>query len=168
LQVSALMAPPEQMDETDETWMRAALEEARRATAHGDVPVGCVVVGPDGRLLGKGENRREIDEDPTAHAEVIALRDAARARGHWRLDGCTVYATLEPCPMCAGALVNARISRLVFAATDLKAGAVVTLFDVGRTPRLNHRFDVVSGILADEAVAELRGFFAALRANGEK
>ena len=152
----------------DVTWMRAALDEARRAAQHGDVPVGCVVVGPDGAVLGKGENRREIDGDPTAHAEVLALREAARARGHWRLDGCTVFATLEPCPMCAGALVNARISRLVFGALDPKAGAVLTLFDVGSTPRLNHRFEVVSGVLAEEAAQELRAFFARLRAAGEK
>jgi tRNA(adenine34) deaminase len=154
--------------ETLEAWMRAALDEARRAAEHGDVPVGCVIVGPEGTLLGRGENRREMDGDPTAHAEIIALREAARARGHWRLDGCTAFATLEPCPMCAGALVNARISRVVFGATDPKAGAVVTLFDVGRTPKLNHRFDVTSGVLADDAAGQLRAFFAALRAAGEK
>jgi tRNA(adenine34) deaminase len=152
----------------DEFWMREALEEARRAAEHGDVPVGSVIVGPDGKELGRGENRREVDGDPTAHAEVIALRRAAQARGHWRLDACTAYSTLEPCPMCAGALVNARVSRVVFGATDPKAGAVVTLFDVGRTTRLNHRFDVVAGVLAEDAVAQLQGFFAKLRANGEK
>jgi tRNA(adenine34) deaminase len=148
--------------------MRVALDEARRATLHGDVPVGCVIVGEGGEVLGRGENRREIDGDPTAHAELIALREAARVRGHWRLTGCTAFATLEPCPMCAGALVNARITRVVFGATDPKAGAVVTLFDIGQTPQLNHRFEVRGGILADEAAAELRAFFARLRANGEK
>ena len=160
--MSALLLPD------DETWMRVALDEARRASAHGDVPVGCVIVGEAGDLLGRGENRREIDGDPTAHAELIALREAARARGHWRLTGCTAFATLEPCPMCAGALVNARISRVIFGATDPKAGAVITLFDIGQTSRLNHRFEVRGGILADEAVAELRAFFGKLRANGEK
>lgn len=148
--------------------MRVALDEARRAGLHGDVPVGSVVVSEHGEVLGRGENRREIDGDPTAHAELIALREAARARGHWRLTGCTVFATLEPCPMCAGALVNARVSRVVFGATDPKAGAVLTLFDIGQTPRLNHRFEVRGGVLADEAVAELRAFFGKLRANGEK
>jgi tRNA(adenine34) deaminase len=152
----------------DEQWMRVALDEARRAEAHGDVPVGAVVVGPDGAELARGENRREADEDPTAHAEIVAVRAAARARGHWRLDGCTLFATLEPCAMCAGALVNARVSRLVFGATDPKAGSVVTLYDIGQTDRLNHRFLVTSGVLADESAALLQGFFAALRARGEK
>jgi tRNA(adenine34) deaminase len=157
-----------QAREAREVWMRAALDEAQRAAEHGDVPVGCVIVGPDGTLLGRGENRRELDGDPTAHAEIIALREAARARGHWRLDGCTTFVTLEPCPMCAGALVNARVSHVVFGATDPKAGAVLTLFDVGLTPKLNHRFEVVSGVLADEAAQQLRAFFAKLRAAGEK
>lgn len=152
----------------DDAWMRMALEEAARAAAHGDVPVGCVVVGEDGEVLGRGENRREIDGDPTAHAELIALRQAALARGHWRLTGCTAIATLEPCPMCAGALVNARISRVVFGAPDPKAGAVLTLFDIGQTSRLNHRFEVRGGVLAGDSALLLRDFFGRLRANGEK
>src|SRR5262249_52610113 len=122
--------------------MRAALDEARRAVAHGDVPVGAIVVGPDGDELGRGRNRRELDRDPTAHAELVAVRAAAEKRGQWRLDGCTLYATLEPCAMCAGALVNARLSRLVFGASDPKAGAVTSLFEIGRDQRLNHRFAI--------------------------
>jgi tRNA(adenine34) deaminase len=152
----------------DELWMRLALAQARRAEAHGDVPVGAVVVGPDGCELARGENRREADEDPTAHAEIVAIRAAARARGHWRLDGCTLFVTLEPCAMCAGALVSARISRLVFGAKDPKAGSVISLYDIGRTARLNHQFSVTSDLFADESVALLQGFFAALRARGEK
>ncbi len=146
--------------------MRAALDEARRATEHGDVPVGCIVLGPDGRELARGRNLREHDGDPTAHAEIVAIRAAARARGLWRLDGCTLFVTLEPCAMCAGALVNARVSRLVFGAADPKAGAVVSLFHVGRDPRLNHRFEVEAGVLADESAALLRAFFERLRARG--
>ncbi len=149
-------------------WMRVALDEARAAAEHGDVPVGCVIVDAEGRELARGHNRREIDGDPTAHAEVVAVRSAARLRGHWRLDGATVYATLEPCPMCAGALVNARVSRLVFAAKDPKAGAVVSLFTIGADARMNHRFTVNEGVLAAESVALLQSFFGALRARGEK
>jgi tRNA(adenine34) deaminase len=153
---------------SDETWMREALAEARRALEHADVPIGCVIVDDSGVELARGHNRREVDADPTAHAEVLALRAAAERRGHWRLTGCTVYATLEPCPMCAGALVNARVSRLVYAARDPKAGAVDTFYTLGRDERLNHRFEVTSGLLADECAAELSAFFAKLRAAGEK
>jgi tRNA(adenine34) deaminase len=153
---------------TDEEWMRRALDEARRAAAHGDVPVGAVVIGQDGAELARGENRREADEDPTAHAEIVAVRAAARARGHWRLDGCTLFVTLEPCAMCAGALVNARVSRLVFGATDPKAGSVVSLYDIGLTPRLNHQLRVTADVLAAESITLLQGFFTALRARGEK
>ncbi len=153
---------------SDETWMREALAEAHRALEHADVPIGSVIVDDSGVELARGHNRREVDADPTAHAELIALRAAAQRRGHWRLTGCTVYATLEPCPMCAGALVNARISRLVYAARDPKAGAVDTLYSLGRDERLNHRFEVVSGLLAEESAAELSAFFAKLRAAGEK
>ena len=156
------------MPADDEQWMQVALEEARRAESHGDVPVGAVVVGPDGLELARGENRREADEDPTAHAEIVAVRAAARARGHWRLDGCTLFVTLEPCAMCAGALVNARVSRLVFGALDPKAGSVVSLYDIGQTSRLNHRFTVTSSVLANDSVALLQGFFTTLRARGEK
>jgi tRNA(adenine34) deaminase len=152
----------------DEAFMRLALAEARLAAEHGDVPIGCVVVDGDGRELARGHNLRERDADPTAHAEIVAIRTASRIRGHWRLEGCTVFVTLEPCPMCAGALVNARVSRLVFGALDPKAGAVETLFRIGQDPRLNHRFDVQGGVLAAESAAELQAFFAALRARGEK
>jgi tRNA(adenine34) deaminase len=147
----------------DEPLMRLALAEATAAAADGDVPVGALVVGPDGAILGRGRNRREIDGDPTAHAEIGALREAARTRGGWRLEGCVVLATLEPCAMCAGALVNARIARLVYGCADPKAGAVDTLFAIGRDPRLNHRFEITSGVLAAESAAMLRAFFAARR-----
>ncbi len=144
-------------------FMREALAEAEAAAAAGDVPVGAVVVDAAGAVVGRGRNRRELDQDPTGHAEVLALRAAARAVGHWRLEGMTVYATLEPCPMCAGALVNARVARLVYGCADPKAGAVDTLFTIGRDTRLNHRFDVVGGVLAVESAALLKAFFAARR-----
>ncbi|MCC6557701.1 MAG: nucleoside deaminase [Polyangiaceae bacterium] len=147
----------------DIAWMREAIAEAEAAAAAGDVPVGAVIVGPGGELLARGRNRRELDQDPTAHAEVEALRQAARGLGHWRLEGATVYATLEPCPMCAGALVNARVARLVYGCADPKAGAVDTLFAIGRDARLNHRFLVTAGVLADECANLLRSFFADLR-----
>src|SRR5262245_7409125 len=147
---------------TDTDFMRLALAEAEAAAADGDVPVGAVVVR-EGAVLGRGRNRREVDHDPTAHAEVVALREAARASGSWRLDGATMYVTLEPCPMCAGALVNARIARLVYGADDPKAGAARTLYAVCSDTRLNHRLEVVSGVLAEESASELRDFFAALR-----
>jgi tRNA(adenine34) deaminase len=147
----------------DARWMALALEEAARAPAHGDVPVGAVVVR-GGEVIARAHNRREVDADPTAHAEVLALRAAAAAVGSWRLDGATLYVTLEPCTMCAGALVLARVDRLVFAADDPKAGAVVSLFDAVRDPRLNHAVEVVRGVAADEAAALLRDFFAERRA----
>jgi tRNA(adenine34) deaminase len=152
----------------DEAYMQQALAEAAAAARHGDVPIGCVIVGPDGVELARGHNRREIDGDPTAHAEVVAVRAAAARIGHWRIEGATVYATLEPCAMCAGALVNARVARLVYGAADLKAGAVSSLFQIGRDPRLNHRFEVTSGVLAEASIAALQGFFARLRAEGQK
>jgi tRNA(adenine34) deaminase len=145
----------------DEGWMRAALEEAREAGAAGDVPVGAIVVS-DEVVLGRGRNRRERDGDPTAHAEVIALRAAAKALGQWRVEA-TLYVTQEPCPMCAGALVNARVSRLVYGCLNPKAGAVVSLFQIVTDVRLNHRMAVTGGVLADESAAELKQFFAALR-----
>jgi tRNA(adenine34) deaminase len=148
--------------------MRETLAEAALAADHGDVPIACIVVAADGRELGRAHNRRELDADPTAHAEILALRAAARVLGHWRLEGATVYVTLEPCPMCAGALVNSRIARLVYAAGDPKAGAVASLFSLGADPRLNHRFASTGGVLADEAVELLQGFFAKLRAAGQK
>lgn len=152
----------------DADWMRVALDEARLAASHADVPVGAVVVGPDGSALARGHNRREVDGDPTAHAELLAVRAAAALLGTWHLDGCTVFVTLEPCAMCAGALVNARVARLVFGATDTKAGAVVSLFEIGTDARLNHRLAVTRGVLADEGAALLQSFFKELRARGEK
>lgn len=143
--------------------MGAALVEARAASRHGDVPIGAVVVGPDGRVIAAAGNERELLADPTAHAEVLALRRAASALGSWRLEGCTLVVTLEPCTMCAGALVLARVRRLVFGAFDPKAGAVASLWDVVRDPRLNHRPEVVSGIAEAECAALLREFFASQR-----
>ncbi len=139
--------------------MRRALEQARRAESHGDVPVGAVLLGPDGALLAEAGNERELTGDPTAHAEVLALRRAAGVLGSWRLAGCTLVVSLEPCTMCAGALVLARIQTLVFGAYDPKAGAVASLFDVVRDPRLNHRVDVRGGILAEECGLLLQRFF---------
>jgi tRNA(adenine34) deaminase len=150
----------------DEAWMRVALQEARAALDHADVPVGAVVVGADGRELARGRNRREQARDPTAHAELEALRAAARALGGWRLDGCTLLVTLEPCAMCAGAIVQARLARLVFAADDPKGGAVTSLWDLVRDPRLPHRVEVRRGVLAEESAALLRGFFAGRRPAG--
>jgi tRNA(adenine34) deaminase len=144
--------------------MRSALDEARAALATSDVPVGAVVVDSTGTVVGRGRNRREKDADPTAHAEVVALREAAAARGSWRLDGCTLVVTLEPCTMCAGALVLARVDRLVFGAFDDKAGAVGSLWDVVRDRRLNHRPEVLGGVLAEESSALLLEFFAGHRA----
>jgi tRNA(adenine34) deaminase len=143
--------------------MRAALTEARAALATSDVPVGAVVVDESGAVLGRGRNRRETDADPTAHAEVIALREAAAARGEWRLTGCTLVVTLEPCTMCAGALVLARVDRLVFGAFDDKAGAAGSLWDVVRDRRLNHRPEVVAGVLGEESGVLLEAFFAGRR-----
>jgi tRNA(adenine34) deaminase len=143
--------------------MRVSLDEARLAESAGDVPVGCVVVDAAGQIVGRGRNAREVTSDPTAHAEVLAIRQAAAARGGWRLDGCTLVVTLEPCTMCAGAVVLARLDRLVFGAYDEKAGAVGSLWDVVRDRRLNHRPEVVGGVLAEECGEVLREFFAAQR-----
>ncbi|GAB3791019.1 nucleoside deaminase [Nocardioides ungokensis] len=143
--------------------MLAALAEARAALATGDVPIGAVVLDPAGTVVGRGRNVREADADPTGHAEVVALREAARARGEWRLAGCTLVVTLEPCTMCAGAAVLARVERVVFGAFDEKAGAVGSLWDVVRDRRLNHRPEVVSGVLAEESTKLLDEFFAAQR-----
>jgi tRNA(adenine34) deaminase len=152
----------------DEDWMAEALREADAAAAHGDVPIGCVIVGADSQLLARGHNQRELDHDPTAHAEILALRSAALRVGHWRLEQATVFTTLEPCPMCAGALVNARVGRLVFGARDPKAGAIESLFRIGQDARLNHRFEVRGGVLAAASAERLQSFFASLRAAGEK
>lgn len=140
--------------------MRLALDEARGALATGDVPVGAVVLDPAGEVIGRGRNTRERDADPTGHAEVVAIREAAAARGEWRLEDCTLVVTLEPCTMCAGAVVASRIKTLVFGAWDEKAGAVGSLWDLVRDRRLNHRPEVVSGVLAEESSALLVDFFA--------
>jgi len=146
--------------------MRLALAEAQLALATGDVPVGAVVLDPTGAVIGRGHNVREAVGDPTGHAEVVALRSAAGRLGGWRLDGCTLVVTLEPCTMCAGALVLARVQGLVYGAVDPKAGAVGSLWDVVRDPRLNHRPEVVSGVLAEECSALLAAFFTERRADG--
>jgi tRNA(adenine34) deaminase len=130
-------------------FMSAALDEARLALEHDDVPIGCVIVhDPAQEIIGRGHNRREVDGDPTAHAEILALRQAAAALGHWRVTDCTMYVTLEPCPMCAGALVNARLPRLVYGCDDPKAGAVRSLMQLCDDPRLNHRLQFTAGVLA--------------------
>lgn len=152
----------------DSAWMRIALAEADAAAAAGEVPVGCVIVGADGVELARGRNLRETLTDPTAHAEMIALRAATERTKSWRLEGATLYVTLEPCAMCAGAIVLARVPRVVYGCDDPKGGAVVTLFNIGRDARLNHRFEVERGVLADECADRLRSFFAALRAQGKK
>lgn len=146
----------------DERFMREAIAEAKRAEARGEVPVGAVVV-KDGEIVGRGHNLRETAQDPTAHAELIAVRAAALYLESWRLVGCTVYVTLEPCPMCAGMLVNARVPRVVWGADDPKAGATCSLYRIGDDERLNHRFESVSGVLADECAQLLKDFFSAIR-----
>ena len=143
--------------------MAVALEEAALAPAHGDVPVGAVVLSGD-EVVARRHNERELRRDPTAHAELLALRDAATALGGWRLDAVTVFVTLEPCPMCAGALVAARVARLVFGATDPKAGACGSLYNLCVDPRLNHEVAVTPGVMADEAAALLEAFFRSRRA----
>jgi len=147
---------------TDDELMGLALEQARAAEALGEVPVGAVVV-VDGAVVAAAHNRREADHDPTAHAELLALRDACRAAGSWRLPGATVVATLEPCPMCAGALLGARVARVVFGAPDPKAGALGSLYNLGADPRLPHEYEVRAGVRADECGELLRSFFAARR-----
>jgi tRNA(adenine34) deaminase len=139
--------------------MRQAIDVALKAETSEDVPVGALVVDADGTVLSTGHNLREADADPTAHAEIVAIRGATRDRGEWRLDGCTLVVTLEPCTMCAGAIVLSRLDRVVFGAYDPKAGAVGSLWDVVRDRRLNHRPEVVGGVLADEAGALIREFF---------
>ena len=151
------------MDSYSETAaMRLALREAIEATRHGDVPVGAVVLA-DGEVIARRHNERELQGDPTAHAEVLALRDAAVARGTWRLDGATLVVTLEPCPMCTGAAQAARVDRIVFGAADGKAGACGSLYNLAADPRLNHEMDVADGLLAGEAARLLQEFFAARR-----
>ena len=146
----------------DAKWMREALTEARQAALLGEVPVGAVVVCAEG-IVGRGHNRREIDGDPLAHAEILAIRQAAEAVGNWRLTGCSLYVTLEPCPMCAGALVNSRVERLVFGARDPKAGYCGSLGNLVADPRLNHRLEVTEGVLSEECSQVIRRFFSQLR-----
>lgn len=148
--------------QSDETFMTFALAQARRAGEIGEVPIGAVVVC-DGAVVSAGYNRREIDHDPAGHAEFLAIREASHGLERWRLSDCTVYVTLEPCPMCAGLMHQARIARCVYAAPDPKAGALGTLYDLSSDERLNHRFEVTAGVLAEESAALLREFFRRLR-----
>lgn len=148
--------------ETDAAWMAHALDEARLARDAGEVPVGAVLVR-EGEIVARAHNRRELDRDPTAHAELLALRHAASALGTWRLSDVDVFVTLEPCPMCAGALVNARVRRVVFGALDPKAGATNSLYAIGSDSRLNHRFQLTPGVRADECGELLSTFFAEIR-----
>ncbi len=152
-----------------ETWMFEAIAEAQAALRIDEVPIGCVIVHePSGRVVGRGHNVRETARDATAHAEIIAIRQACAEMGSWRLIDCTLFVTLEPCPMCAGAIVNARIPRLVYGCDDPKAGAVRTLYQLCEDARLNHRVDVTSGMLSDDCAELLRSFFRAQRALGKK
>ncbi|MFM9995845.1 MAG: tRNA adenosine(34) deaminase TadA [Phycisphaerales bacterium] len=158
--------PPAATD-ADRAMMGRALELAREAASIGEVPVGAVVYETaTGRVLGEGFNRREIDKDPAAHAELLAIRAACRALGDWRLNACTLAVTLEPCAMCAGLIVNARVGRLVYGAADPKAGAADTLYAITRDPRLNHRVTPIGGVRAEESAALLRAFFRKLRVPG--
>jgi tRNA(adenine34) deaminase len=150
------------INEEDIAWMRAALVEAEKAAALGEVPVGAVAV-LDGRIIGRGYNRKESDQDPTAHAELIALKEAADFLQNWRLLGVTLYCTLEPCPMCAGAMIQARLPRLIYGAKDLRFGADGSILDIFTEPRFNHRVEVVSGVLEVEAAEMLQTFFRRLR-----
>ena len=151
----------------DRKWMRFALKQAERALDAEDVPVGAIAVHRD-QIIGRGYNRREADQDPTAHAEMIALRQAAAVLGCWRLEDVTLYCTLEPCAMCAGAMVLARLPRLVYATTDPKAGAAGSIMDITRHYRLNHRLQVEHGLFAAEAAEQIRRFFRQLRSQGQK
>ena len=151
----------------DAHWMQLALDEAVVATKYGEVPVGAVAV-LDNQVIARGHNRRERDNDPTAHAEILVMRQAAKVIGHWRLENVTLYCTLEPCPMCAGAMILARLPFLVFATTDPKGGAGGSVMDILDHPSLNHRVGVRSGIMKEEAAQLLVNFFAQLRAEGQK
>ena len=148
---------------SDEEWMRVAIEAARRAAQNGEVPVGAVIVDANDEMLATASNLTITNNDPTAHAEIIALRDAAAKVGNYRLLDTTVYSTIEPCAMCAGALVNARVSRLVFGAHDERFGAIETHFQIGSNEKLNHRIDMVGGVLADECRGLMQAFFRARR-----
>lgn len=151
----------------DAYFMRLALDEALKALERSDVPIGAIAVR-SGDIIGRGYNARERDQDPTAHAEMIALREAAGVVGHWRLEGVTLYCTLEPCAMCAGAMVLARLPRLVYATTDPKAGAGGSIINILQHPQLNHQVEVTSGLMADESASYIRAFFATLRADGQR
>lgn len=151
----------------DVLWMQIALAEAEKSLADGDIPIGAIAV-LDNEIIGRGHNRREADQDPTAHAEMIALRQAAQHIGHWRLEDVTLYCTLEPCAMCAGAMVLARLPRLVYAATDPKAGAGGSVMNILNHDQLNHRVEAEHGLLADQAAEQIRAFFRKLRAEGQK
>jgi len=155
-----MMNPTQQ--EIDERYMRLAIDAACVAEENGDVPIGAIIVH-QGRVIARAYNQREQLKDPTAHAEIIALTQAAAALGLWRLHGCTIYVTLEPCPMCAGALVQARLDRLVYGCADPKAGACGTLYDICRDGRLNHRLSVTAGVLADDSTGLLQAFFKSRR-----
>jgi tRNA(adenine34) deaminase len=149
--------------------MREAIAEAKIALAAEEVPIGCVIYhAPSDRIIGRGHNRRETQHDPTAHAEILAMREAGRTLEHWRLLDCTLVVTLEPCPMCAGAIVNARIPNLIYGCDDPKAGAVKTLYQLCADPRLNHRVEIVHGILNEECASLLKDFFRVQRAAGKK
>jgi tRNA(adenine34) deaminase len=152
----------------DEEWMTLALAEADLAATEGEVPIGCVIRGSDGVELARGHNLREQLADATAHAEVVALRRASRAVGSWRFIGATAYVTLEPCVMCAGALVHARIGRVVYGSDDAKGGGAFSLYSIGRDPRLNHQFELTRGVLADASTSRLQDFFGRLRRAGKK
>ncbi len=151
-----------------ERLMAAALIEAGRALEVDEIPIGAVIAGPDGQILARAHNRRHVDNDPTAHAELLAIRQAAEALGDWRLEHCTLAVTLEPCPMCAGAIVLARIPTLIYGAADPKGGAVHTLYQLCTDERLNHRVEVLAGIQAEACGKILTDFFAAQRAKGKK
>jgi tRNA(adenine34) deaminase len=149
--------------------MQLALAQARLALAHDEVPIGAVVYhAPSDRIIGQAHNRRILDRDPTAHAEILAIRQAAAALGDWRLEATILVVTLEPCPMCAGAIVNARIPKLIYGCADPKAGAVQSLYQLCSDPRLNHRVEIIAGVLAEECATLLTSFFAAKRAMGKK
>jgi tRNA(adenine34) deaminase len=150
------------MPPTDDTWMRLALEQAALAAAAGEVPVGVVIV-KDGEVIALGHNRNLLDHDPTAHAEIVALRNAGARLGNHRLTGCEMFVTIEPCAMCAGALVHARLARLVYGAGDPKAGAVASVMQVINHPSLNHQMEVVAGVMGEECSAIVRAFFQARR-----
>jgi len=155
------------MPKADDHWMRLALAEAAKALTTDDVPIGAIAVLND-TIIGRGYNRREADQDPTAHAEMIAIRQAAQRIGHWRLEDVTLYCTLEPCAMCAGAMVLARLPRLVVATADPKAGAGGSVLNILQHEALNHHVEVARGVLADEAAEQIRAFFRRLRAEGQK